>query len=62
MTDDEVLLCNAVRNAGRTGPRRFRWIAVRDVFAVGSTSAVALCRRFGVDPNETIGVDDEGDA
>lgn len=31
---------------------RPRWAVVHDTFAVGSTVANALCREFGLDPNE----------
>jgi hypothetical protein len=37
-----------------------RWSLVGAVFSVGSTSATALCRRLGFDPDETIGFE-EGD-
>lgn len=45
----------AVRNARphRTLPAP-RWVAVRDVFGYGSTTSVALCRRFGLDPYEDV--------
>lgn len=49
----ERLLERAVRNAGRlatvTAPR---WAHVKNVFAVGSTRARDLCKRFGLDPEE----------
>lgn len=60
MTTDQDLVDlveRAVRNAGRTGPRRQRWVAVRDAFAVGLTRAVDLCRLFGLDPDEQVGHD-----
>lgn len=31
-----------------------RWVAVRDTLNVGSTSAYALCRRFGLNPDEIL--------
>ena len=31
-----------------------RWTAVRDVFGYGSTTSVALCRAFGLDPHERV--------
>ena len=45
----------AVRNARphRTSSAP-RWVAVRDVFGYGSTTSVALCRRFGLDPHEEV--------
>lgn len=56
MTTDETILGNVIRQAGRDrrvrGPR---WAAVSELCAVGSTTAHALCRRFGVDPDEKVG-------
>ena len=46
---DAGLVERAVRNAKAEGLPK--WAAVRAVFAVGSTSAHALCRRFGIDPD-----------
>jgi hypothetical protein len=54
MPDDEVLVRNAVANAGARGRPRSRWVAVLEVLAVGSTTAYALCQRFGFDPDETV--------
>jgi len=53
---DEKLLESAVRNARCRHSRgyRARWEAVMDAFAVGSTMAVSLCRRFGFDPDEDV--------
>lgn len=53
---DEVLLARAVRNCR---PRRGRgaqprWVAVSEVFALGSTYSWQLCRRFGIDADEKI--------
>lgn len=45
---DAELVERAVRGA-KGGPR---WVAVKKAFAVGSTSAHNLCRRFGLDPDE----------
>lgn len=57
MTDAEILE-RAVRAArSPTLPRGFRharWVAVRDAFCVGSTTATELCRRFGLDPDEVV--------
>lgn len=33
---------------------RLRWSAVSDLFGIGSTSAAALCRRHGLDPEEEL--------
>lgn len=46
---DKELVERAVRNARRPGYQK--WAGVMDVFAVGSTSAQALCREFGLDPD-----------
>lgn len=40
---------------GRARKRRPKWAHVKDVFAVGSTSAAYLCRRFGFDPDDQTG-------
>lgn len=53
---DATLVGNAVRNAGRDGLTRHRWAAVADALAVGSTTAWTLCKRFGLDPEETVGM------
>jgi len=55
---DEVLLGRAVRGIksvrGGRRPQRVRWSVVADRFALGSTYAQQLCRRYGVDPDEMI--------
>ena len=33
---------------------QLRWVSVKDVFAVGSTTAVHLCKEFGHDPDESL--------
>lgn len=48
---DDGLVERAVRNAKPTRTRP-RWVVVKAVFAVGSTSAHNLCRRFDLDPDE----------
>lgn len=54
---DAGLIAKAVRNAGYliTDGEVPRWAAVRDTFAVGSSSAFYLCRRFGFNPDEMVG-------
>jgi hypothetical protein len=44
------------RAAKSPRPRRVcpRWVAVMDMFALGSTSAHDLCRRLGLDPDEKV--------
>lgn len=55
---DEKLLQRAVRNARsnqyRKGQKHARWVAVMDTFALGSTYAHQLCRRFGLAPDEQV--------
>ena len=55
---DAKLLERAVRNArdrsSNKGVRHPRWVAVMDAFALGSTYAHQLCRRFGLDPDEQV--------
>lgn len=54
----EKLLEKAVRNArsrsAYKGRKHPRWTAVMDAFALGSTYAHDLCRKFGLDPDEEI--------
>jgi hypothetical protein len=55
---DEKLLERAVHTARhrgyRKGTKHPRWAAVADAFALGSTYAAQLCRRFGLDPEEMV--------
>lgn len=54
---DADLLGRAVKGArkrGRNGEPHWRWVAVMDAFALGSTYAQQLCRRFGLDPDEMV--------
>ena len=55
---DEELLRRAVANCrDRTAPSGFqhpRWVAVADTFALGSTYAMELCKRFDLDPDELV--------
>jgi hypothetical protein len=55
---DDELLRRAVRccrsPGARKGQKHARWIAVVDTFALGSTFAHQLCRRFGLDPDEMV--------
>jgi hypothetical protein len=52
---DQELLKRAVQGARahRAGPAP-RWVAVMDTFSLGSTYAAALCRRFGLGPDEVV--------
>lgn len=54
--DPNELVGRAVRNAhpqSRQGTRA-RWAVVAEIFAIGSTRARDLCRRFDVDPEEVL--------
>lgn len=52
---DEELLRRAVRGARpRTRGKQIRWACVVDRFALGSTYAQQLCRRFNLDPDEML--------
>lgn len=55
---DEVLLARAVRGAldsnKNKGVAHPRWVAVKDLFVVGSTYAHLICHRFGMDPDEMV--------
>jgi hypothetical protein len=55
---DAALLERAVRNGRGRGQKRGqrypRWSLVADTFALGSTYAIQLCRRFGLDPDELV--------
>lgn len=54
---DADLIERAVRNAGYLimDGEVPHWAAVRDTFAVNDAAAVALCRRFGFDPDAMVG-------
>ncbi|WP_310619646.1 hypothetical protein [Flexibacterium corallicola] len=55
IADNELLrraVGNARRKQGRS--RHPRWVAVMDVFGLGSTYACELCRRFDLDPDEQV--------
>lgn len=54
----EELLRRAVENArdrkANKGVKHARWVAVMDVFLLGSTYSALLCRWAGVDPDEQV--------
>lgn len=54
------LVERAMQNAGRLLPKKPRWAHVMEVFAVGSTRAKSLCDYYGLNPDEEVGLDDEG--
>lgn len=55
---DNVLLGRAVRGIrnvrGGRRPKVVRWSVVAERFALGSTYAAQLCRRYGVEPDEIV--------
>lgn len=55
---DAEMLERAVRGARsreyRKGQKHYRWIAVMDLFSLGSTAAQELCLRFDLDPDEQV--------
>lgn len=55
---DEELLRRAVKSARsphlRKGQKHYRWAAVSEIFALGSTFSFELCRRFNLDPEEMV--------
>lgn len=54
-----ALVERAVRNAGQSRPSAERWVHVMIAFSLGSTYAQQLCRLYGVDPYQVVGVDDD---
>lgn len=50
-TDGELLERSVKKAFNGVQPR---WMCVRDDLAVGSSVAHALCRRFGLDPDEIV--------
>ena len=53
---DEELLKRAVKGARAHKKRGWheRWTAISDVFGLGSTYSMQLCRRFDLDPHEKV--------
>ena len=58
---DSELVERAVRNAHLGHAKARRWAHVMGAFGCGSTVAHGLCARFGLDPDEEIGLDREDD-
>ena len=52
---DHVLIHRLVQSPPTGRGRLPRWSHVAWAFSVGSTTGAALCRRFGVDPDEMLG-------
>jgi len=54
---DNELLGRAIRYLRKRGRSREKlplWSIVSDCFALGSTYAAQLCRRYGLDPEEIV--------
>lgn len=52
---DNELLARAVRNARSNRRKKVaRWTIIMDQFALGSTYAQQLCRRYGAEPDELV--------
>ena len=59
---DYRILWGVVANAGRLShSREPRWSHVKHATALGSTSSISLCQRFGFDPDEMVGGMEESD-
>lgn len=58
---DADLVTQAVHRAGRGEYRRVRWSVVGEIFTAGSGVAQELCRACGLDPDEMVGDDGEGE-
>lgn len=56
--DAEVLLLRAVKSAHKALPRKGqhqpRWVAVSELFVLGSTHSHQLCRWAGLNPDEMV--------
>lgn len=49
------LVAGAILNRSHFFPKStFNWVAVRDMFGVGSTTANRLCLEFGIDPHNEV--------
>ena len=55
---DAELIARAISNSRgrdyRKGKKHERWIAVMDTFVLGSTTARALCIKYGFHPDEMV--------
>lgn len=52
---DTELLRRAVKNARPYGRvKNARWVAVMELFGLGSTYSAQLCKRFDLDPDELV--------
>jgi hypothetical protein len=57
---DDAILWGVVHNAGHGRRPAPRWSHVSAATGMGSTASALLCQRFDLDPDETVGSDDEG--
>ncbi len=52
---DKDLIRRALRNARLNAPgEHLRWAAVAEIFGMGSTYAIELCRDYDLDPHEML--------
>lgn len=47
------------RNAGHSDSIRRRYVAVTEMFAYGTTTAIEICSHFNLDPDEIVGTDED---
>jgi len=52
--DFKRMLINIRRLLPMYMAKDMNWVFVRDVYGLGSTSAIELCKKFGVDPDSNI--------
>ena len=52
--DRDMLIQSAIANAKPRVGNGIRWAVVRDLFVVGSGTAMELCRQYGFNPHEEI--------
>ena len=50
----ENMIRMAIKNAKPEKRSQARWVLVRDLFGIGSTSAIEICYRLGLDPHEEV--------
>lgn len=60
LREDRSLVEQALRNASLRPGRKPLWAHVADVFGIGSTRASDLCRRFNINSDQAVGVNDKG--
>ena len=50
----EQLVKQAARFARPKKGKALRWVVVRDLFSVGSTTATEICHKCGLNPDEVV--------